>query len=237
MRAALLAGIWLMLALPAGAVGQEMTPAPPPVIEELGEGLYRIGSITVDKPARRFTVPGRVIHLDDTLEYIAVTRGGMKEYESLLELDVTGSEFQLACILVGLDDAQSVKPRYQFDEREAVGQSVELTISFEKGGERRTVRAANALLEGEEPFDDHGWVYIGSVTQENGEFMADMIGTLIGFVHDPFAIIEHGRGAGIGAYGLITGNAELLPPEGAPVTLGVEVVNESGGEENKKRGE
>lgn len=234
MKPAVLAFVGLLLALPAAAVAQEMTPAPPPVIEELGEGRYRIGGITVDKPARRFTVPGRVIHLAETLEYVAVTRGGMKEYESLLELDVTGSEFQLACILIGLDDSNSVKPRYQFDQREAIGQPVELTISFEQDGERRTVRAANALLAGEEPFDDHRWVYIGSVTQENGEFMADMIGTLIGFVHDPFAVIEHRRGAGIGAYGLITGNAAALPPEGAPVTLGVEAITTDGGEVDEK---
>ena len=195
----------------------------PPPIERLGDERFRIGSIVVDKAQNRFTVPATILHLDQALEYVAVTRGGHKGYESLLELDATAHEFQLACILIGLDDAKSVKPRYQFDEREALGQAVDITLSWPEGDGTVTVDAANALLEGDQPFDNNSWVYVGSMFENNGELMAETIGTLIGFVHDPYSIIDHRFGAGVGAYGLITGNAGLLPPKGSPLTVTIGV--------------
>ena len=162
-------------------------------IEDLGDERYRIGTIVVDKAAQRFTVPGRVIHLSGPIEYIAVARGGMKEYESVFELDTTAAEFQLACILIGFDDSKSVKPRFQFDERAAEGQSVDIEVSWESGDVTMRAKAANTLLEGETPFDDHRWVYVGSSRQNGGETTAEMTGSLIGIVHDPDAVIDHER--------------------------------------------
>ena len=208
-----------------------------PDIEDLGDGQYRIGSILLDKNARRFTVPGRVIHLTGPIEYIAVAKGGMKEYESVFELESSATEFKLACILIGFDEAKSEKPRYQFDDREPKGQAADIEVSWEADGKTVRAKAANTLLEGEEPFDDHRWVYIGSTTQNGGEMTAEMIGSLIGVVHDPDAIIDHVRGAGIGAYGLVTANKALLPPEGAPVTFSISFVATKGGEEATENSE
>lgn len=220
---------------PLAAATQDEPPhrAQPP-IENLGDERYRIGEIIVDKNERRLTVPGRILHLQDTLEYIAVTRGGFKNYESLLELDASAIEFKLACILIGLDEADSVKPRYQFDEREAEGQALDIHISWREGDEAKSIKAANALLNGEEMFDDHSWVYIGSI-EENGELMAQTIGTLISFVHDPYAIIDHRFGVGVGNYGIVKGNHLLLPPEGAPVTVSVSAVQDKRWEETKQQ--
>lgn len=228
----------LAQAVPPGAPPQPAAPKPvnpSMTIEELGDDRYRIGNITVNKSARSFTVPGIVKHVDEPLEYLAVINGGIKEYESLLELSTTGSQFQIASILVGLDEEQSVKPRYQFDEREAVGQRVRIDISWVANGKTRTVSADEALSIENRTDSDDDWVYIGSLSQENGDYMADTIGSLIGFVHDPFAIIEHRTGLGMGAYGSITGNSSLLPPEGAPVTVSISVIDDQSGEgENKK---
>ena len=227
---AIVAIVALMLAMPAALADE-------PAIEDLGEGQYRIGRILLDKNAGSFTVPGRVIHLSGPIEYIAVARGGMKEYESVFELDASATEFQLACILIGFDDTKSDKPRYQFDEREPTGQGAAIDVSWEEDGKLVRVPAANTLLEGDETFDDHSWVYIGSNTQNGGQMTAEMIGSLIGIVHDPDAIIDHQRGVGIGAYGLVTANAELLPPEGAPVTFSISIINTKGGEERVENSE
>lgn len=211
-----LATLTLSLQVPAEEAPYE------PRMEPLGDERYRIGSIIVDRDARTFSVPGKIIHLDSALEYVAVSRGGMKEYESLLELDTLPREFNLACILIGLDDAGAVKPRYQFDDRDAEGPSVAISISWEADGEKKTLSAANAMKTGEDTYNDNSWVYIGSNTSPDGKhFMADVGGTLIGFVHDPDSVIEHRNGAGIGAYGLITGNEDVLPEEGSAVTLKV----------------
>ena len=76
-----------------------------------------------------------------------------------------------------------------------------------------SVSGANAMTAGEDVFDDDSWVYIGSAMGDNGkQFMAEVGGTLIGFVHDPYSVIDHSNGAGIGAYGLITGNEERYRP-------------------------
>ena len=196
-----------------------------PTIEDLGEGRYRIGTITVDKTNQEFSLGGKILHLTQPLEYIAVMPEGYKGYESLLELKTSAVDFQLACILIGLDDEKSIKPQFQFDENEAEGQAVEITISWEVDGEVTTTSAARALTAGDESFTDAGWVYIGSVlSPEDGSLLAEMSGTLIGFVHDPLSIIEHRKGAPAGSYGMITGNADILPPEGSLITLTVSVV-------------
>lgn len=189
-------------------------------VDELGDERYQIGKIIVDRNKAEFSVPGAILHLNEALEYLAVSTGGMKDYESLLTLTTSPRDFNLACILIGLDDSKSTKPRYQFDEREPDGQSVVITLTWEANGESRTVSGANAMVAGDETFDDHSWIYIGSSTSENGQqFMAEMGGTLIGFVHDPYSVIDHKTGGGIGAYGLLTGDESVLPPEGTAITL------------------
>ncbi len=193
-------------------------------IVDLGEGRFQIGEIIVDRTAQEFSLPGKILHLGDALEYLAVSTGGMKEYESLLELTTSPRDFNLACILIGFDDTETIKPRYQFDEVDVQGPSVVLTLSWQDGGETHSVSAASAMKEGEKTFGDDRWVYIGSLTSgEKQEFMAERGGTLIGFVHDPYSVIDHQTGGGIGAYGLITGDETLLPAEGSAIRLTVGV--------------
>jgi len=196
-----------------------------PQIEQLDDERYRIGKIIVDKEAQSFTVPGKILVLKEPLEYLAVSIDGMKGYESLFELSTSARDFNLACILIGLDDEKSVKPRHQFDERKPQGQAVKITVSWKQDGKTVSIAGANAMTTGEDVFDDDSWVYIGSATGNYGEqFMAEVGGTLIGFVHDPYSVIDHSSGGGIGADGLITGNEDKLPPKDSAITLTVTVV-------------
>jgi hypothetical protein len=209
----------------AQAVPDERTAKSP--MESLGDERYRIGEIIVNREAASFSLPGKVVHLVDALEYLAVSRQGRKEYESLLELDTTPSDFKLACILVGLDEEKSLKPEYQFDERKVEGQQVRIDLSWEADGEVVSINATSALKVGDNTFEDDSWVYVGSATGNYGkEFMADAGGTLIGFVHDPYSIIDHANGAGIGNYGLITGNEAVLPDIGTAIRVTVTVIAE-----------
>ena len=217
---------FLALTFSGVALAQETT-VERPTIEQVDGQKYRIGEIVVDKAGASFTVPGKVLVLEDPLEYLAVSLNGSKGYESLLELNTSPTEFNLACILIGLDDTKSIKPRYQFDERPAVGQAVTISISFEKDGETVEISGASAMTEGDETFSADEWVYIGSTMSADGQhFLADMSGTLIGFVHDPLSIIDHVSGGGIGAYGLMTGNEDILPPVGSPISLTVTLVGD-----------
>lgn len=215
------------------------TPAPAPEaappgrpiggMKPLGRDRYQIGAIVVDKRARHFSVPGRIVHLGEPLEYLAVTRGGAKAYESLLELDATGSEFNLACILLGLDAARAVLPTHQFDERVVEGHSVAIGISWQDGRRRRHATALEALMRPEARKGvTERWIYLGSRSfGEPAQYAADLLGTLVGFVHDPASVIEHATGLGIGAYGAVAGDATVLPAVGTAVEMTITLTERS----------
>jgi hypothetical protein len=222
---------WLAVALAAAgaAVGASLARAQnarPPVgeIKPLGRDRFQIGRIVVDKPARRFVVPGRVHLLDVPLEYLATSPGGVKAYETLLELDTTGSEFNLACILVGLERDTRPGRDVPDPDQSMPGQRVALSLAWGEGSQRRQVTAAQALLGpgAETRPETVEWVYTGAPTSDGQpRFAADVTGTLIAFKRDGNAVIESAVSIGIGAYGSIRGTT-LLPPVGTAIELIVE---------------
>jgi hypothetical protein len=225
----------LALLAPASTVEAQAPPAPgptapaqgtaaPPVMKSLGGDRYQIGNVIIDKRARRLTVPGHVAHLGQApLEYLAVTTHGLKAYETLLEMDATGSEFNLGLILIGFDAEKSTRPGAQFDRRYPGGDVARVEVSWTSGGRTRTVSADEALLTDaqRQQTPPSRWIYIASFTLkgQNGRYAADFAGTLVGFVHDPADVIEHRAGLGIGKYGSIQGNTALMPPVGTPVEM------------------
>ena len=65
---------WALSVVASGAVSAQVptdgTPAAAaPAMQVLGRDRYRIGSILVDKKARRLTVAGRILRSDRPLEY------------------------------------------------------------------------------------------------------------------------------------------------------------------------
>ncbi|NJD31200.1 MAG: hypothetical protein FIB04_04875 [Gammaproteobacteria bacterium] len=231
------------IALPAGAADPQSPAAPAtpqagapatPPMKPLGNERYQVGKIVVDRKAKRLTLPARVHIVDRPLEYLLTTTGGMKEYESLLEADVSGTEFNLACILLGLERDKSVEPYQQFSQKRLAGPRVDISITRKDEGKAVTVTAADALFDaGQKVPEPVEWVYMGSQKYwQDNRFAADVTGTLVGFVHDPNSVIEATSGLGIGAYGSVNGNAQLLPPIGSEVELSISVPD--AGTEKKK---
>lgn len=213
----------LALAIPAVAPAQ----SPPPKVGEmkpLGADRYQVGRIVVDKRARSFSVPGRVLVQGKPLEYLATSPGGMKGYETLFELDTTGSEFNLACILIGLEaDPRSVGNESR-TSKSMPGPRVAIQVAWVDDGKQRLVPAAQLLLNPESDVKPETveWVYTGSpASMVLGRFTTDETGTLIGFVHDPNTLIESVMPIGLGAYGSVRGHASL-PATGTAVQLIVE---------------
>ena len=110
-----------------------------PKMVSLGGERYQVGAIVVDRKARRLTLPARVHVMDKPLEYLLTTKGGMKEYETLLETDVTGTEFNVACILLGLERDPTLEPYMQFSQQRVAGPRVEVTITRKDGDRRATI--------------------------------------------------------------------------------------------------
>jgi len=201
---------------------QSSAPTQKPKIVQLGEGQYAIGAIRVDQKTGILQVPGKVIRITPPLEFLAVTKGGLKAYESLLELESDAFEFNLACIMLGLDAKNANSSDHHFDPRLVEGDPVEVWVSWQQDG--KTIRMAGAQIlggKGAESASDE-WIYTGSSFAPNGKYMAATDGTLVGFVHDPASIIEHKQGLGLGDYGAVgDANNNVAPPVGTPVTLSI----------------
>jgi hypothetical protein len=208
--------------MPMPAQPSDLAPAMPsqPRVEKIGEGVYRIGSITLYKRERRFTVPGRILRSKPPLEFLVIAKGGHKGYESLIELDTDAYLFNLACILTGLEAHTEGGARYHFDERPMEGPEVDLSVSWEVGGQRQQVPAEALLTSGGVSAEAAPWVYTGSRYVGDGIFLAAQDGTLVGFVHDPASIIEHKTGLGLGNFGAIAVSA-IVPDVGTPIELTV----------------
>jgi hypothetical protein len=194
-------------------------------LKSLGQERYQVGRIVIDKRARSFTVPGRVHALGKPLEYLATSPGGRKAYESLLELDASGTEINLACILIGLERDPAVPAWKPLGQAGQTGQRVALSLAWTDGGQRRRLSAAQALLSADAAakVDAVEWAYSGSFTSLDGsQLAADVTGTLISFVKkDPTGVIEAVSDVSLGPYGSVRGST-MLPPEGSAIELVVQ---------------
>ena len=195
--------------------------ASPPDVQDLGNQRYRIGEIEIDKAAGVFRVPGQVLRDAPPLEFLVVTKGGHKAYESLLEVNANAFQFNLACILIGLD-ASKATPHQQRDfSQPATGDPVEVTVSWTEGDKVITADGAELLVAAPaaQKNASHDWVYTGSTVLAEGGYLADMAGTLVGFVHRGESIIEHKLGIGVGNYGSVAVDRTVTPPVGSPIEL------------------
>ncbi|MCB1852878.1 MAG: hypothetical protein KDI83_19250 [Gammaproteobacteria bacterium] len=193
----------------------------PPPVEQMGPDQFRIGKVQVDKAHQRMVVPGVVIRLEGPLEFLGVTRGSDRGYEALLELDASAFEFNLGCIMIGLDDKNAKPSRFHFDPDPVMGDAVSMRVGWVKGGKTVEVDASQLLLLEGKRIDAATWRYTGSSFNTNNHYLAELDGVLIGFAHDPSSIIEHAQGLAIGNYGGVMGNTELAPPIGTPVYISI----------------
>jgi hypothetical protein len=191
-------------------------------VEKIRNGVFRIGKIEIDTLKHELRVPASINPNVTTLEFVANAIRGQKAYESAMTIDADAIQFNTAMLLLGVDPAHARVPRYHFDTMPPAGDPLELFVEWTSGGAKRIrveqllydERAKTTLREGP-------WVYTGSTTV-NGNFMAEMDGVLIGFVHSPSPIIENPRPGASGAYGSVVFNTGLGLAAGAKVTLVVQ---------------
>lgn len=193
-----------------------------PVVKELGNGLYQIGVIELDKENARFRVPGKVVRREPPIEFLAVAKGGHRAYESLLEMDTDVVSFNLACILIGLDYEHATRPEYHFDPKLLIGDRVSVKVSWKKGDQLVSVDAYDLIKTPGMTAESQEWIYTGSTFTENGKYLALEDGSLLGVVHDPASIIELDKGLSLGAYGDGSVAGHAAPELGTLVWLTIE---------------
>ncbi len=219
-RALLLAGV-LAAAWPPRVPAQPGAFVQKPPIEDRGRGRYVIGHVKLDRPRQRFAVRGVILRDAPPLEFLAVTSDAFKAYESLIRVRANAHEFNLACILIGLDPDKAKAPQQHFDPDPAEGDSVDVHLAWIGGdGRRTTVDLADLVRSGDDTLPRGQWVYTGSHVLPDGRFLAAVDSALVGFVHDPASVIEHRTGF-LQQFDRVTVDTRLAPPVGTRVTLHV----------------
>jgi hypothetical protein len=189
-------------------------------VEKLGPTSFRIGNVLIDTEKREVSVRG--VSLEVTaLEFIAVPKNGFKAYESALELDTNAINFNLGLILIGLDDSRTVRNPGIAPPK---GDPVEIWVEWEDGGRPRKIRAEELIYntETKETMSVGPWVYTGSAFDvANNTFLADLEGSLIGFVHTLGPVIDSPRPLKSVNYGAVRMNPNLNLKPGTRVLLTV----------------
>jgi hypothetical protein len=207
-------------------------PAPPrqvPPVEKLGTSLFCVGSVRVDTARREVTVPGKVNQVT-VLEFVANTRNGVKAYESAVTVDADAVTFNTALVLIGLDKSHARVPTQHFDPVPPAGDAVEIWIEWDLPRPQR-MRIEKLLFDKKSgrTLPEGPWIYTGSTFLEDGRYLAELDGVLIGFVHSPAPIIENPLPSGVGNYGSIVLNEALGLKVGQPVRVIVKALPASGG--------
>lgn len=188
-------------------------------IVDLGHEKYRVGEITIDKKKRSFVVNGSLLRNELPVEFLAVSRGGNKAYESLLELETDAFNFNLACILIGLDKHAGKPSEFHFDPAPVFGSAGEIWISWEIDAVKQHIAAADIFQYEDKQLARGEWVYTGSFFSLDGQYMAAVDGVLVGFIHDPSTILEHHTGFGGGSFQGLKLNTTILPAVGTAVEV------------------
>lgn len=210
---------------PALATAQTPASRPAP-LEKTGPNEFRMGRIKIDTASRQVSVSGRVNENVLQLEFIANTLGGNKAYESALTLDTNATTFNTALLLIGLDPSHARNvPKFHFDPATPQGDEVEVWIECPN---KECVRfPAERLMYDKEKNQQLGsgsWVYTGSAFSQDGLYVAERDGVIVGFVHDPSSIIEYTGSGALGRFGRIVTNPGLGIKDGTEVILTVKAV-------------
>ena len=197
----------------------------PPTVEKMGKEIFRVGAITVDKSKRQITVPGKMLPYEENkaIEFVATMRQGYKAYESVLMLDANAFEFNLACILIGLDAKNSIAAKFHFDPEPVEGDKVSIRVGWQGKSHWIEQDVVNLLKVAEKkPASPSVWSYTGSMFLEGDRYLAQMDGVLIGLIHDPASIIEHREGIAIGNWGDIAIDSKMAPSSGQDIILKIQ---------------
>ena len=110
-----------------------------------------------------------------------------------------------------------------FDPNPPEGDQVEIEVMWTEGNKVKAIRAEDLVFDTKRKITmPHSpWVYTGSTILEDGTFMAQMDGVLIGYIHDPSAIIDSPSDFGLKAYGMLVVNKDVVPSVGTKIQLRV----------------
>jgi hypothetical protein len=184
--------------LPPAAMTPELTSYKSAPVEKVGNGLYRIGEIAINKQEKSISFPAQVNMDRGMLEYLIVYRSG-KTHESLLRTNITPYSLQLAFMLLGYEGTDK-RLSGQGSREIPTGEPVRITISNVAGKQTTAFPVEEWLANRSgDTFKDVAplnWVFCGSFINDFGKFMSQETGSIIAIWHDPVAMIDNASPGG-----------------------------------------
>ena len=190
----------------------------PPVIKKLSEGVFRVGSVTVNKPEEYISAEGEINMDKGLVEYLACGPLG-KLHESVLVLHAQPYHLQVAALLLGLEPGDNPLGK-QGGSGIPQGDPVEIWVSWQSNHRKEVRRRAEDLIfnvKEKRAMSHTHWVYTGSEIID-GKFIAQSEQSIIATYHDPFALFDHPLATGTDDT-LYYANEQTVPPKGTPITL------------------
>jgi len=139
-------------------------------------------------------------------------------HESVLTLFAEPYHIQVALLLLGLMPGD--RPiEFQGAPVPPCGDPVKILVSWVKNNKTVEFSPENLVfnVENKQIMDRADWVFSGSKILD-GQYMAQVEGSIAAIYHDPFAIIDHRNITGSDDR-LFHANKDILPSVGTPVTF------------------
>ncbi len=207
-------------------------PAQNSPIEKISESVYRIGTVLVESEKREIYLDGKVNLQAGPIELLACTSWG-KVHESVLVLNIVPHDFQVALLLLGLDEK---KVEYSEELGRVIGgDSMAIYVKWSAGQDSVEVRGEKLvfnLVTGRE-MDATRWIFVGSRIEE-GVFRADSEGSLITTYSDPYTIVDSAAELASDDEAYVV-NQTLVPPVNTPVKVTIRVLNQAGPQEESQK--
>jgi len=197
----LLAAAGIVSAQPPGDANRRPTGQPAlasrPAASQTGEWAAVLAAarefqpgLRIDWQRQQVLVAGRVVLRRGPLEYFACRPG--KEHESIVLIEPAATHVCMALGLVGLVPGRP--PRWDEARQRWIaptGDQVDVLVLYEQLGRWRCVDAWEWMLAGEPPRTplSQPWVFSGSLTQPDGQLLADRDGDFLAVVDKPAALL------------------------------------------------
>jgi hypothetical protein len=235
----LLFGLALLLPKAQGAVGAyHSTPLDAPedpntaraltltnaVLRRVGEDIYVLGKVTLDKGKRTVSFPATVNMTEGPVEYALVHSSG-KVHESVLKTEADPLHVQLAWLLVtpGATNDPAAQMKIPRDLR---GPKVHIGVEWTAGNKPFQMPLENLITNTitRAPMSRGPWIYSGSRIVE-GTYLAHRDGSIVAIISDPDAMINNPR-PGRDDDEIWRPNGAVVPGVGTPVNVTVQLLPE-----------
>ena len=203
---------------------------------DLGNGHYRIGSITLDKNARSVSFPASINMTEGVIEYLLVNKKG-KVHESLFSTAIVPTNLHVAMLLLGaVGDPRSKGELPEKDRGNVVGRgpvtaqqlknapafegdAVSISVTWKSEDKEVNSKVEDLVLNARDKRSAMrgSWTYTGSVLV-GGVFAAEVENSIIAMITDVTALINNPR-PGHDDDTIWLADPAKIPPKGTPVEI------------------